>query len=271
MRLLKTILAALALALFAGFIGDDALGGHSTSAMGGSLESFGGDYDESTAAVPPASYACRLDPSGISTGAITTWTANALSTKGSECNVTQSGASTLKPTYVASCAEFGGSPCADFDGGDALRGSTFSSAVAYPASICFAVVHSNSSLGVIFADSNAVYGHLTYNAAGSLSYYHPVPGNDTFTSSAHAPDTGDSLCVAFDGTGQATLLINGAVNAGPLGAHTGSFAALGIAETYLSGSRVNGRYAEVVLYDRDITSEIDDWYTYTCSAYGLQC
>lgn len=232
---------------------------------------------------PPSNFACRVEPSALSAAysdldPISPWTADSASTKGSECNVTQS-TGTAKPTFRASCAEFGGEPCADCDGGDTLLASLagFTSSLPLPYSICGIAMRSAHGLRGIFGSAKTgSFRYLTYTVTPSTMYYFdgtPSATVDNFTSLSNTTvGVGDSFCVSFDGSGNATLHINNVDTVvGSLPGHTAAFDGLSVGSHGQGSAFLIGRIAEIVVYDREIASEVPTWYAYTCDRYGLGC
>lgn len=223
------------------------------------------------ASSPPSDFVCRLEPSSLAADfadldPIDAWVADAASTKGTECDFVQT-VGGEQPEYNAACPEFGGEACADFNSDGLAVASALTTAVSYPFSICFISALMSAVNSTLFRSGTVDQG-LVYQSIGTSIYYHDtVPGYDVYAAGT-AIGVGSSICMTFAGSGVGTLQIDGTSVTGSLGAHVATISEPSIGKG-LFGTNV--RIAEMVIYDRDMTSEISEWYAYTCAAYGLGC
>jgi len=176
---------------------------------------------------------------------VTTWTN--LGTVAS-ADAAQSGASTLKPTFLSSCIN--GEACIDFDGGDYLRTAAFTSN-ATPYTICFVTGVDTTTNSFIFDDdatASAVWCHLA--GAG------PAPrcgGSAGFTASTTVA-TGQwyTICSHVNGASSA-IAVNGTSTTGTMG--TTAHDAFTVGANQALTALMNGRIAALWRCDGDARAD----------------
>lgn len=230
---------------------------------------------------PPSNFVCRLDPTDLKDtyadgDPVTAWPATADSTKTTECDQAQV-SGVAQPTHTESCSEFNGESCADFDGGDWLDGAVWSTALTFPYSICGVSSRDAIGVGAIFGSPTSnQYTYLSYELSDRVYYFDFTPSGGTadyfYPTSNTTFGAGDSFCLSFDADGDATLYLNN-VDAivGDLPGHTRDFTGIELGSHGSGAAYLDGTISEIVVYDREIASEVSSWYSYTCTRYGLGC